>query len=166
MAQIGFGNRVRIHGNSENPSNACGAVLEVKAGLKTEMMFHLKNDKILYMLMGKAKLIVIQDGVLKGRDFNQGESLSIPPGLAHQVEAIENSVIVEFGSCPEAYSEPQSDIRVIEKGTRADTEEQASSVIMTEEDRAKVEEAIDEAEKELTQPVKKKRRRRKKRDDN
>jgi len=164
--EVGFGRRVRVHGSSEVPSSACGAVLEIEAGKRTEMMFHMHNQKILYVLFGKVDVLIIKDGVLKKKEFVQGESISVFPGLVHQIEAKENSVVIDFGTDSRAYmgSSP-SDVYVIEKGTPPEPKE----VEMTEEEKSRIEEAIDAAKKELVddkQPqqveVKKKTRRKKK----
>lgn len=130
MTQVGFGNRVKIRGSEENPSKACGAVLEINAGKKSEMMFHLKNDKVLYVLVGKINIVVIQDGALKRKEFDRGESVAINPGFVHQIEAIEDSIVVEFGTNPEAYTESPKDTVVIEKGTHQGSDH---NVITTED---------------------------------
>jgi len=144
--EVGFGRRIRIHGSEEIPSSACGAVLELEAGKRTEMMFHMYNQKILYVLFGKVNVLVIKDGVLKKKEFSQGESISVFPGLVHQIEAKENSVVIDFGTDSRAYmGSTPSDVYVIEKGTPP----QPKEVELTEEERARVEEAIDAAKKEL-----------------
>jgi mannose-6-phosphate isomerase-like protein (cupin superfamily) len=153
--EVGFGNRARIFGSSDVASTACGAVLEIGAGKKTEMMFHVKNDKILYVLAGKLDVLVISDGVLKKKEFNRGESIAISPGLVHQLEAVENSIVIEFGTEPNAYRS-LSDVFVVEKGTQP----QPKELVLSEEDKVRVEEAVEKAkeivEAKKPKPVKKK----------
>jgi mannose-6-phosphate isomerase-like protein (cupin superfamily) len=154
-SEVGFGNRARVFGSKDIASTACGAVLEINAGKKTEMMFHVKNDKILYVLVGKLDVLVINDGVLKKKEFNRGESIAITPGLVHQLEAVENSIVIEFGTEPNAYRD-LSDMFVVEKGTQP----QPKELVLSEEDKARVEEAVEKAkeivEAKKPKPVKKK----------
>jgi mannose-6-phosphate isomerase-like protein (cupin superfamily) len=153
MVQVGFGSRVRVFGTGEVPSAACGAVLEVKEGKKTEMMFHLDNEKILYILMGSVYVIIIQDGVVKKKLFQRGESISISRGLVHQFEAAENSLLVEFGTNPNAYTDAvegtERDFMVVEKGSPIEEEptEPGYNVIMTDADKQNVEETKEKTKK-------------------
>lgn len=171
MATVGFGARTRVHGSDSTPSSACGAVLEIESGKKTEMAFHLHNDKILYVMMGKVDVVVIRDGVIQRSEFSKGSSFVVSPGLVHQFEAKENTVMIEFGTNPEAYKNEMKDTFVIEKGTAPPVVEEPKdpgfNVIMTDEDRAKAKEDSDVVEEKPAKAAKKtKKRRRKKRDDN
>jgi quercetin dioxygenase-like cupin family protein len=145
-SEVGFGRRIRIHGSEEIPSSACGAVLEIEAGKRTEMMFHMHNQKILYVLSGKVDVLIIKNGMLKKKEFGQGESISVSPGLVHQIEAKENSVVIDFGTDDRAYmgSDPL-DVHIIERGTPP----QPKEIELTEEEKKRVAEAIDAAKKEL-----------------
>lgn len=163
MANIGFGSRVRIHGSQDSPTNACGAIYEIVTGKKTEMMYHLKNEKIVYVLRGQVRLWVIQDGILKNKDFSTGQTVMVTPGLAHQFEAIEQSILVEFGTNQQAYAgEGLEDVFIVEKGTPP-VEDQTPSIVMTDEDKARVEEAVEQVTEEKEPDNKPAKRTRKKR---
>lgn len=117
MSDVGYGNRVRVYDAAEtNAGNACGALHEVMAGNKTPMVFHMCNEKIVYVLNGKVNVIIIQGGTFKLRECNRGESIAIPAGVPHQFEALEDSLLVEFGTFRGAYSGGE-DTTVIQKGT-------------------------------------------------
>lgn len=164
----GFGDRVRVFAPD---SNACGSIVKIGAGNKTEMTFHLNNDKIIYILGGRVKLIIIDQGVFKHQTLEHGASVSLKAGVVHQLEALEEAVAVEFGTYVGAYDKDGNDNRIVEKGTTLEEEVEVidvadTSVVMTDDDRAKLEEAVAQAEsdmaEEVAKPAKKKRRRRKK----
>lgn len=167
-AASGFGERVKIFAND---SSACGSITRLQEGKRTEMVFHLQNDKVVYVLAGQVRLIVIDEGVGKRQDLSTGASLSIKAGVVHQFEGITGSILVEFGTNSAAYTTESTDTRIVEKGSAAATVEEAPaapdtpSVVMSEEDKAQLDAAVEKAEEELaeakTTPPKKKRRRKK-----
>ena len=117
MSEVGYGNKVRVYGAADGDrSNACGAIHDIHKGKKTHMLLHLKNDKIMYVLSGKVTLYVIEDGIMKQRECVSGESIAISPGLPHQFEALEDSLLVEFGTNPRVYIDGR-DTTVVQLGT-------------------------------------------------
>lgn len=163
--QAGFGERIKIHGVD---SPACGSITKLHEGKKTEMHFHLCNDKVIYVLGGTVGLIVIDNGVFKRQNLQAGASVAIKRGLVHQFEGVTNAVLVEFGSYPEAYKADGEDFIVVEKGSAASTvaenpEPDTPSIVMSDEDKSNLESAVEAAEESLekTTPTKKKRRKKK-----
>lgn len=91
-----------------------GAVLEIEAGKKTDMIFHLFGGKLLYLLSGKLKVMVLKDGVVNSINVPAGASFYIRPGLVYQLEAIEKALAIEFAQV-ETFT---TDISCVVKGTQ------------------------------------------------
>lgn len=91
-----------------------GAVLEIEAGKKTDMVFHLLGGKLLYLLSGKLKVMVLKDGVVNSINVPAGASFYIRPGLMYQLEAIDKSLAIEFAQV-ETFT---TDISCVVKGTQ------------------------------------------------
>lgn len=89
-----------------------GKVLEMRAGTKGGMQYHVAKDETFYLVRGMA--IVRSDdgaGKLLEQVIRPGESYRIPPGAPHQVEAVDDCVFFEASTphyedrvrCDEAY---------------------------------------------------------------
>ena len=107
----GFGKRMAVE---YQDFGVAGAILEIDAGKKTDMVFHCINGLLLYILVGKLRVSVLKDGIINGVNVQAGASFYVKPGLVYQMEAIEKSMVVEFG-----YSDTlKTDITCISKGTQ------------------------------------------------
>ena len=141
--QVEYGNRVVIKNTDHNLG---GAIMSIEAGRRTDMCFHLKNKKVIYLLSGKVRVAVLQDGRTRSIELNPGQSFFAQPGFIHQLEAVEKSVVVEFASDPNAlYDENGADTNVIMRGTAVPPSpepsvEPGSAIRMTEADKAAAEE--------------------------
>lgn len=78
-----------------------GKILEVKKGHRLSLQIHEKKMETQYLYKGKIKLYLGEnENVLDEIILSPGESIDIPPGTIHRIEALEDSEIFEV-STPE-----------------------------------------------------------------
>ncbi len=77
-----------------------GKILHVRAGHILSLQYHNKKDETMYVLSGQLLLRIREGDKMVTRSFEAGESAHIPPGLIHQIEAVEDSDVLE-ASTPE-----------------------------------------------------------------
>lgn len=77
-----------------------GKVLHVKAGHVLSLQYHNKKDETMHVLHGELILRTRPGDDLVERAFRAGESVHIPAGLVHQIEAVVDSDVLE-ASTPE-----------------------------------------------------------------
>lgn len=77
-----------------------GKILHVKAGETLSLQYHNQKDETMHVLRGELILRTKESKALSERPFRAGESVHIPAGLIHQIEAVEDSDILE-ASTPE-----------------------------------------------------------------
>lgn len=79
-----------------------GKVLHVKAGHVLSLQYHNKKDETMHVLSGELILRTRpgEGEVLEARAFRAGDSVHIPAGLVHQIEAVVDSDVLE-ASTPE-----------------------------------------------------------------
>lgn len=77
-----------------------GKILHVKAGHVLSLQYHNRKDETMHVLTGELVLRTQTDGELASRAFRAGESVHIPAGLVHQIEAVVDSDVLE-ASTPE-----------------------------------------------------------------
>ena len=77
-----------------------GKILHVKAGHALSRQYHRQKDETMHLLRGEMILRLGTEGQLEERVFRAGDSVHIPAGMVHQVEAVEDSDILE-ASTPE-----------------------------------------------------------------
>ena len=77
-----------------------GKVLHVKAGHVLSLQYHNKKDETMHVLSGELILRTRPGTELVARAFCAGESVHIPAGLVHQIEAVVDSDVLE-ASTPE-----------------------------------------------------------------
>ena len=77
-----------------------GKVLHVKAGHVLSLQYHNKKDETMHVLSGELILRTRPGAELVARPFKAGESVHIPAGLVHQIEAVVDSDVLE-ASTPE-----------------------------------------------------------------
>ncbi len=76
-----------------------GKILEINKGHRTSLHYHKNKKESMYVLKGKLKVIMKDNST---RMVNIGESITINPGEAHSLEAVEDLMIIEV-STPELY---------------------------------------------------------------
>lgn len=77
-----------------------GKLLHVRAGHVLSLQYHNRKDETMHVLRGELILRTRPGAALEERRFEAGESVHIPPGLVHQIEAVEDSDVLE-ASTPE-----------------------------------------------------------------
>ena len=77
-----------------------GKVLHVKAGHVLSLQYHNKKDETMHVLSGELILRTRPGTELEARPFRTGDSVHIPAGLVHQIEAVVDSDVLE-ASTPE-----------------------------------------------------------------
>ncbi len=77
-----------------------GKILHVKAGHVLSLQYHNRKDETMHVLSGELILRTRPDTELVARAFRAGESVHIPAGLVHQIEAVADSDVLE-ASTPE-----------------------------------------------------------------
>lgn len=77
-----------------------GKILHVKAGHVLSCQYHNRKDETMHVLRGELILRTGTAGRLDERPFRAGESMRIPAGLVHQIEAVVDTDVLE-ASTPE-----------------------------------------------------------------
>jgi mannose-6-phosphate isomerase len=75
-------------------------LLHVNAGHLLSCQYHNRKDETMHVLKGELILRLGRDSDLVERRFVAGESVHIPPGLVHQIEALVDTDVLE-ASTPE-----------------------------------------------------------------
>lgn len=79
---------------AENKKYA-GKILEIKKGTRTSLHYHKTKEETMYIHQGKLKIIE-KDG--KETIINKGEAITLKPGEAHRLYAIEDLIIIEVST--------------------------------------------------------------------
>jgi mannose-6-phosphate isomerase len=77
-----------------------GKILHVKAGHVLSLQYHNHKDETMHVLSGELILRTQTAERLEARRFTAGESVHIPAGLIHQIEAVVDADVLE-ASTPE-----------------------------------------------------------------
>ena len=77
-----------------------GKVLHVRAGHVLSLQYHNRKDETMHVFRGELILRTGPVEALEERRLRAGESVHIPPGLVHQIEAVEDTDVLE-ASTPE-----------------------------------------------------------------
>jgi mannose-6-phosphate isomerase-like protein (cupin superfamily) len=75
-----------------------GKILHVNAGEVLSLQYHNEKDETMHVLRGELILRTKESDELSERAFKAGDSVRIPPGLIHQIEAVEDSDVLEASS--------------------------------------------------------------------
>ena len=73
----------------------CGKILHVKAGHVLSLQYHNFKDETMHVLSGELVLRTRVGDHLVARPFRAGESVHIPAGVVHQIEAVADSDVLE-----------------------------------------------------------------------
>ncbi len=93
----GWGREVWI----ANSPQYCGKILEIKKGKRCSFHFHKLKTESFYLRSGRLRLRVKESVSADNQhefDLHEGECMDIPPGLVHQMEALEDSELFEFST--------------------------------------------------------------------
>jgi mannose-6-phosphate isomerase len=77
-----------------------GKILHVNAGHVLSCQYHNVKDETMHVLNGELILRLGRGADLMERRFRPGESVHIPPGLIHEIEAVVDTDVLE-ASTPE-----------------------------------------------------------------
>lgn len=77
-----------------------GKILHVRAGHVLSLQYHTRKDETMHVLRGELVLRIKEGDRLVARPFRAGESVRIPAGQVHQIEAVVDSDVLE-ASTPE-----------------------------------------------------------------
>ena len=77
-----------------------GKILHVKAGHVLSCQYHNRKDETMHVLTGELILRTGTADHLDERPFRAGQSVHIPAGLVHQIEAVTDTDVLE-ASTPE-----------------------------------------------------------------
>ncbi len=72
-----------------------GKILHVKAGHILSLQYHNHKDETMHVLRGELILRTRPGDALVARPFRAGESVHIPAGLVHQIEAVVDTDVLE-----------------------------------------------------------------------
>jgi mannose-6-phosphate isomerase-like protein (cupin superfamily) len=72
-----------------------GKILHVNAGHVLSLQYHNRKDETMHVLRGELVLRTRPGTELESRPFRAGESVHIPAGLVHQIEAVVDTDVLE-----------------------------------------------------------------------
>ncbi|MBV8137940.1 MAG: cupin domain-containing protein [Deltaproteobacteria bacterium] len=93
----GWGREVWIANNAKY----CGKILEIRKGKRCSFHFHKLKSESFYLRRGQLRIRLkesIDAETIREFDLHEGECMDIPPGLVHQMQAIEDSELFEFST--------------------------------------------------------------------
>ncbi|MGH7931558.1 MAG: cupin domain-containing protein [Candidatus Binataceae bacterium] len=93
----GWGREIWISNNALY----CGKILEISRGKRCSLHFHKLKTESFYLRSGRLRIRIKESRDAEAiREFElcPGECMDIPPGLVHQMEAIEDSELYEFST--------------------------------------------------------------------
>jgi mannose-6-phosphate isomerase-like protein (cupin superfamily) len=93
----GWGREVWIANNAKY----CGKILEIRKGKRCSLHFHKLKSESFYLRRGRLRIRLkesIDAETIREFDLHEGECVDIPPGLVHQMQAIEDSELYEFST--------------------------------------------------------------------
>lgn len=97
IAPKGWGREVWIVNNHLY----CGKILEIRKGKKCSLHFHKLKTESFYLRSGRLTVRIKESPDAEITDefeLGPGECMDIPPGLIHQMEALEDAELFEFST--------------------------------------------------------------------
>ena len=79
----------------------CGKILEIRKGKRCSLHYHKIKTESFYLSRGRLKVRIKESSDKDGlEEFEMvtGDCLDVPPGLVHQMEAIEDAELLEFST--------------------------------------------------------------------
>ena len=79
----------------------CGKILEINKGKRCSLHFHKLKTESFFLRRGLLKIRVkasADSEVLEEFELRAGECMDVPPGLVHQMEALEEAELFEFST--------------------------------------------------------------------
>ncbi len=79
----------------------CGKILEITRGKKCSLHYHKLKTESFFLRKGRLIIRVkasADSEVLEEFELVEGECMDVPPGLVHQMEALEDAELFEFST--------------------------------------------------------------------
>lgn len=79
----------------------CGKILEIDKGKRCSLHFHKLKTESFYLRRGRLKVRIKDSPEIECvNEFKliAGDCMDVPPGLVHQMEALENAELYEFST--------------------------------------------------------------------
>lgn len=83
------------------PGMYCGKVLRLTGGFQCSLHYHPIKTETFYILSGIVQLETRMPDYRQSGEFRTlevGNSITLPPGLAHRFASVEGAVIIEFST--------------------------------------------------------------------
>jgi mannose-6-phosphate isomerase-like protein (cupin superfamily) len=93
----GWGREIWIANNSLY----CGKILEIRKGRKCSLHFHKLKTESFYLRSGRLQVRIKESAdstVIDEFEMTAGQCMDVPPGLVHQMEALEDAELFEFST--------------------------------------------------------------------
>ena len=93
----GWGREVWI----ANGALYCGKILEIRRGKRCSLHFHKLKTESFYLRAGRLRVRVKESpasNTIEEFELSAGQCMDIPPGLVHQMEALEDTELYEFST--------------------------------------------------------------------
>jgi len=93
----GWGREIWIANNSLY----CGKILEIRKGRKCSLHFHKLKTESFYLRSGRLRVRIkdsADSDVIDEFEMATGQCMDVPPGLVHQMEALEDAELLEFST--------------------------------------------------------------------
>ena len=79
----------------------CGKILEIRKGKRCSLHFHKLKTESFYLRSGLLRVRVMETtdcDQVEEFDLSPGACMDVPPGLVHQLEALEDCELFEFST--------------------------------------------------------------------
>jgi mannose-6-phosphate isomerase-like protein (cupin superfamily) len=79
----------------------CGKILEIQRGKRCSLHYHKLKTESFFLRKGLLKIRVKaspDSEVIEEFELKSGECMDVPPGLVHQMEALEDAELFEFST--------------------------------------------------------------------
>jgi mannose-6-phosphate isomerase-like protein (cupin superfamily) len=79
----------------------CGKLLEIRKGKKCSLHYHKLKTESFFLRCGRIKMRIKESPeseTIEEFELNAGDCMDIPPGLVHQMEALEDAELFEFST--------------------------------------------------------------------
>jgi len=79
----------------------CGKILEIQRGKRCSLHYHKLKTESFFLRKGLLKVRVKaspESEVIEEFELKSGECMDVPPGLVHQMEALEDAELFEFST--------------------------------------------------------------------
>lgn len=118
--EVNYGKRVAV---SSPDFDLGGAVHQINNGKKTDLGFYRETVKLFFVLFGKIKVVIMENGKMAAMEVDSGKSFAIRPGLIFQLEGLQDSIIIEYSSKMSS----DEDYHLVSKGSVAEEESPVES---------------------------------------